>query len=214
MSMDKLEDELRHVWDDYYYALGKFFHMFARTEESLQACIANFLSARFVARDPRDAFALRAAMAQSGISAVTETLLRLLRSTKASAVRQQNLALVLTHLRQIANLRNRIAHNAGEPDLNNRGWFYTSNLVVAREPDKINHLHFSTKMLLDAAADVQLIADVVHGLMEPTWPHSPPPPKAWSYDPADVPPGYERLTASAPNPKKRSPKQRRNKPGG
>ncbi|WP_314950974.1 hypothetical protein [Bradyrhizobium cosmicum] len=205
--MNKLEDDLPRIWDDYYYALGKFIHMFARTEDSLHAVAANFLSARFVARDVQDAFAIRAVMGPIGISAISDTLKRLLRVTKAPAPRQKDLAFVLNHLSVITTLRNRLAHNAGYPDLNNRGWFSTSNSTAIREIEKNNNLHFSTQMLLDAASDVELIANVVHGIMEPTWIHTPPP-KPWNYDPAGVPAGYERLPSSAPKRTKQSPNQR------
>jgi hypothetical protein len=63
------------LWDSYYYALGKFMHMFGRCEDSLNANILIFSSERLAASNQNKSYqVLRALIGGMRVAGIRDTI--------------------------------------------------------------------------------------------------------------------------------------------
>lgn len=163
-------EEFKDRMEEYYYAFGEFMHQVGATENALNAVALNFVS-NYLRHDVKDSYpVLRAVMGGQSISAISETLKRLIKAVNATDDRQQELGQLLNHMAQIAFLRNRLAHNSASADMTRPGgWYLSFNSITTRDIAKIGSVQFTTRTLLAAACDAQVIAERVHRAMEPSF---------------------------------------------
>jgi hypothetical protein len=168
----------QELWDRYYYALGRFIHMFARFEDSLNASINSFIGARVTPRQPHDHRVVKAATGGQRLAPARDTLKRLFKVTiplEPTAeqqtwfkARDAEFKRIFDHVGEIHYLRDRIAHNGAVPDMTNKdGWFYTANLITVRDFDQANLVYFKPQTLLNMADDLERIPDLISRLTDP-----------------------------------------------
>ncbi|MYM23723.1 hypothetical protein GTP46_13805 [Duganella sp. FT135W] len=162
----------QQIWDEYYFALGKFMHCYGRAEGSLSATIRVFVGDRVTPRHPDGYFVVDAVLSSFRLSAAQDTIKRLLRVTKARSEVQEAAQQILSKFSEIQFLRDKIAHYGATPDMRNKDRWFSTGTTMVNEYDKMELIYFKPQMLLDMADDLHLIPDLLNYVI--------------SYDPADT----------------------------
>jgi hypothetical protein len=143
--------------DEYYPALGRFIHMFGRAEYDLRATIANFITTRIRAIDPKDYVVIKELTRRYTFSQARETLLRLMKVTKADPDTIEEVKAILQQFADIAEVRHKVVHISATPDdSNTEGWFSVIDLLSV-QIEEIEQLKFRHESLLAMAHDLEFI---------------------------------------------------------
>jgi hypothetical protein len=172
------------LWAEYYDALGRLMHGFAKTEDTLKLQLALYAEKHLFSKDNerlskpdgqsltletlRDGQAesslsllrtavVRAVLGGSGFETLKGSLKRILRVTGADRGVVTEVDRVLSHFGQIQLMRNRLAHNSAAPNMTDKdGWFYTSNYNTVTEDDAWEIIYFKPEMLIAMERDLNI----------------------------------------------------------
>jgi len=178
--------------EEYYSALGRLMHAFARAEDNLNLTVANivgkhvFPESQYEVRIPdswsrtsmlaaqkaaslsiQRSVVLKAVLGGQRLAPLRDTLKRVLKVIDADERMTAETNRILAHLGEIQFMRDKFAHNAAHADMTNKdGWFYTSNKQTVRADDDWEIIYFKPSMLVDMAFDLERIPDLLHKALE------------------------------------------------
>lgn len=183
------------LWAEYFSALGRLMHSFARVEDNLNLTLALMaeelvfppkyymppiaeserLTAQAMLKGQREASlsiqrraVLQAIVAGQRVAPLRDTIKRLLRVIGAEDSMRIEVDRILAHLSEIQFMRDRLAHNAAVPDMRNKeGWFGTSNQHTVRENEQWEIIYFKPAMLSDMARDLDVMPDLLYDCLHP-----------------------------------------------
>lgn len=144
------------LWTSYYDALGRFMHEFAALENGLNTSLLVYLTKRLKVMDTQgNRDVLVAMLGGMRVTALRDTVKRLLRVTDAEDEVVKEIDSLFEQLGEIRYIRDRLAHNGALPDKRDKeGWFYTSNNITIRDPGDADAVYFKPEHLLDMASDL------------------------------------------------------------
>jgi hypothetical protein len=151
-------------WARYFSALGRFFHVYTRTESALNATISNFINERIgPKKNKRNSALIAAILGGSRFAGSRDTLKRLLRITHSPKTTQDEVQRIFLQLGEISFFRDRIAHNFTIPTSIDgpETWFGIDNSLTSREFEQLETLCFTPEILMDMAYDLFRIPDML-----------------------------------------------------
>jgi hypothetical protein len=152
----------------YYYALGRFFHQFGRTEDLLNNIVHRLLVQQLHTQHLAALQTIQAVLGGMRVKMLSDAINRTLSASGAAYAMREDAKRVLDHLGEIHYIRDRLAHNAAYPGEGSKeGWFYTNNNITVREDEKANVIWFQVEALNNMTVDLAHVPDMLERILFP-----------------------------------------------